>query len=259
MPARSLCTCLLAMTCAGFATAQPPSAQPALAPSTAPSSAPAGAREAAEAGIAPFSAHYVAEWKNITVGSSDLALKRDAEPGHYVYKWTISARGIFRLVYSDDVTQQSWFEVIDQHVRPEKYLAEQGSSRVIFNFDWAAGHARGFSEEKPVDLVLTPGIQDLMSIQIEVMLALKNGNLPKVFYIIDKDQIKDFAYAQEGPAVLKTAIGQFDTVIVSSRRTGKDRVLRMWFAPSLGYLPMQAERSRGGKLEFAMRIRSWKQ
>ena len=32
--------------------------------------------------------------------------------------------------------------------------------------------------------------------------------------------------------------------------------LRMWFAPSLGYLPVQAERSRGGKLEFAMRIRS---
>jgi hypothetical protein len=224
-----------------------------------PSTAAEFPRVPADAGIAPFSAHYVAEWKNISVGTSDLELKRDAEPGHYIYKWTISARGIFRLVYSNDVTQQSWFAVIDEHVRPEKYLAEQGSSRVIFDFDWATGHARGFSEEKPVDLVLKPGTQDLMSIQIEVMLALKKGNLPKLFYIIDKDQIKDFAYAQQGPAVLKTAIGQFDTVIVSSRRAGNDRVLRMWFAPSLGYLPMQAERSRGGKLEFAMRIRSWKQ
>jgi Protein of unknown function (DUF3108) len=250
MPARTLCVGLLAMTCAGFAAAQPP---------LPPSPAPEGARETADAGIAPFSAHYVAEWKNITVGSSDLQLKRDAEPGHYIYKWTISARGIFRLVYSDDVTQQSWFAMSDQHVRPEKYRAEQGSSRVIFDFDWAEGHARGFSEEKPVDLVLKPGTQDLMSIQIEVMLALKNGNLPKVFYIIDKDQIKDFAYAQEGPAVLKTAMGQFETIIVSSRRTGNDRVLRMWFAPSLGFLPLQAERSRGGKLEFSMRIRSWKQ
>ena len=250
MPARILRACLLAITCTGFAAAQPP---------LAPTSAPEGARAAGDAGIAPFSAHYVAEWKNITVGSSDLQLKRDAEPGHYLYKWTISARGIFRLVYSDDVTQQSWFTMIDQHVRPDKYLAEQGSSRVIFDFDWAEGRARGFSEEKPVDLILKPGIQDLMSIQIEVMLGLKNGNLPKVFYIIDKDHIKDFAYAQESPAVLKTAIGQFDTVIVSSRRPGNDRVLRMWFAPSLGFLPLQAERSRGGKLEFAMRIRSFKQ
>lgn len=248
MLARTLCAGLLAITGPGFATAQPPPG-----PATAPTESP---RVPADEGIAPFSAHYVAEWKNITVGTSDLQLKRATEPGHYIYKWSISARGIFRLVYSNDVTQQSWFAVVDDHVRPEKYLAEQGSSRVIFDFDWAAGHARGFSEEKPVDLVLKPGTQDLMSIQIEVMLALKKGNLPKLFYIIDKDQIKDFAYAQQGPAVLKTTIGQFDTVIVSSRRAGNDRVLRMWFAPSLGFLPMQAERSRGGKLEFAMRIRS---
>jgi hypothetical protein len=232
-----------------LATAQPPEQAPAAVP-------PETSLARADAGIAPFAAKYVAEWKNITVGTSDLELRRDAEPGHYIYKWTISARGIFRLVYSNDVTQQSWFEVIDDHVRPAKYQAEQGSSRVIFDFDWAAGHARGFSEERPVDLVLKPGTQDLMSIQIQVMLGLKDGNLPKNFYIIDKDQIKDFIYAQEGPAVLKTALGKFDTVIVSSRRAGNDRVLRMWFAPSLGYLPMQAERSRGGKLEFAMRIRS---
>jgi Protein of unknown function (DUF3108) len=217
-----------------------------------------GPRTAPDAGIASFSAHYVAEWKNITVGTSDLQLMRDAQPGHYIYKWTISARGIFRLVYSNDVTQQSWFAVIDEHVRPEKYRAEQGSSRVVLDFDWADGHARGFSEDKPVDLLLKPGTQDLMSIQIEVMLGLKNRNLPNLFYIIDKDEIKDFVYAQEGTAKLRTAIGQFDTVIVSSRRTGNDRLLRMWFAPSLGFLPMQAERSRGGKLEFAMRIRAFK-
>jgi hypothetical protein len=30
----------------------------------------------------------------------------------------------------------------------------------------------------------------------------------------------------------------------------------MWFAPSLGYVPVQAERSRDGKLEFAMRIKA---
>ncbi len=249
MPARTLCAVCLAISWPGLATAQPPEQAQAAAP-------PETSLARADAGIAPFSAKYVAEWKNITVGTSDLELRRDAEPGHYIYKWTISARGIFRLVYSNDVTQQSWFEVIDDHVRPLKYLAEQGSSQVIFDFDWAAGHARGFSEERPVDLVLKPGTQDLMSIQIQVMLGLKDGNLPKIFYIIDKDQIKDFIYAQEGPAVLKTAVGKFDAVIVSSRRAGNDRVLRMWFAPSLGYLPVQAERSRGGKLEFAMRIRS---
>jgi hypothetical protein len=95
-----------------------------------------------------------------------------------------------------------------------------------------------------------------MSIQVEVMLDLKNGKLPATFRILDKDQVKDFIYTQEGTARLRTEIGDLDTVIVASRRVGNDRVLRMWFAPSLGFVPVQAERFRGDKQEFAMKIRT---
>jgi hypothetical protein len=90
------------------------------------------------------------------------------------------------------------------------------------------------------------------------MLDLKNGNLPKTFQIIDKDKPKEFMYDQQGTANIRTALGQLDTVIVSSRQTGNSRVLRMWFAPSLGFVPVQAERTRDGKLEFAMRIQTLK-
>jgi hypothetical protein len=204
----------------------------------------------------PFAAHYVAEWKDISVGTSDLQLEREAQPGHYHYRWTISARGIFRIVYSHDVTQQSWFALHDNHVRPNRYRGEEGSSFVAFDFDWDSGHARGSSEGKPVDVLLKPGTQDLMSIQVEIMLDLQNGTLPSTFPIIDKDQLKDFLYTREGTAKLRTAIGTLDTLIVASRRSPTDsRVLRMWFAPALGYVPVQAERTRDGKLEFAMRIK----
>jgi hypothetical protein len=207
--------------------------------------------------IEPFAAHYVAEWKDISVGVSDLRLVRDAQPGHYVYKWVISARGIFRLFYADDVTQQSWFNISEGHAHPSKYRGAEGASTVSFDFDWDSGHARGSSEGKPLDLVLKPGTQDLMSIQVEIMLDLENGGLPPTFHIIDKDQIKEFLYTREGTAKLRTAIGTLDTVIVASRRNANDsRVLRMWFAPELGYVPVQAERRRDGNLEFAMRIKS---
>ena len=222
--------------------------------------APAAAQTppAAEAQIAPFSAHYVADWKSINVGTSDLELKADTEPGRYVYTWTITAHGIFRL-YRAEVTQKSWLSVNAGHVRPEKYRAEDGSSTVNLDFDWEGHRARGVSETKPVDLALSDGTQDVMSIQVEVMLDLKNGNLPKTFQILDKDELKEFAYSQEGTARLRTALGELDTVIVASQRTGNNRILRMWFAPSLGFVPVQAERTRDGKLEFAMRIKSLKQ
>ncbi|HWY96402.1 MAG TPA: DUF3108 domain-containing protein [Steroidobacteraceae bacterium] len=221
------------------------------------SSAGAQTPSAADAGIAPFSARYQADWKSINVGTSDLELKQDTDPGHYVYTWSITAHGIFRL-YRDEVTQKSWLSIDADHVRPEKYRAEDGSSSVNLDFDWDGGHVRGTSENKPVDLTLKEGTQDLLSIQVEVMLDLRKGNLPKTFQIIDKDKLKEFIYTQEGTANIRTALGQLDTVIVESRQAGNNRILRMWFAPSLGFVPVQAERTRDGKLEFAMRIKTLK-
>jgi hypothetical protein len=230
----------------------------ALLDASAASTAVSPDASAAGAAIAPFSAHYTADWKSINVGTSDLVLTPDAAAGDYLYTWTMTARGVFRIVYANDVVQKSWLSVSADHVRPEKYRAEDGTSTVSIDFDWQSGHARGDSEKKPVNLKLSEGVQDVMSSQVEVMLDLKNGNLPKTFRIVDRNEIKDFIYTQEGTARIRTALGELDTVIVSSRRAGGDRILRMWFAPSLGYVPVLAERSRAGKLEFTLKIKTLK-
>ena len=223
----------------------------------AANSALAGQSENAAELIKPFKAHYDAQWKTINVGTSDIELKHDAEPGHFVYVWTITARGIFKVVYSEPVTQTSWFSVADGHIRPHKYRGAQGDASVSLDFDWAKKRITGLSEKKPLDIPIVNGAQDLNSIQVEVMLDLQKDDLPNTFNIIDKDQLKDFNYTREGNARIRTAVGELDTVVVASQRTGNSRILRMWFAPSLGYMPVQAERSRDGKLEFAMRLKSY--
>ena len=234
-----------------------PAALLALAASAVMASAASAAVPAAEeSGITPFIAHYEASWKGISVGTSDIQLIKGDEPGHYQYTWTITAHGLARLAYHDDLVQRSWLSLVGDHVRPDKYHGQEGDSTVEIDFDWPNQRATGVSETKPVDLKLQEGTQDVMSIQVEVMLDLKRGNLPNTFQIIDKDQLKEFNYTQQGHAKLRTAIGELDTVIVASQRTGNNRILRMWFAPSLGFVPVQAERSRDGKLEIAMRIKS---
>jgi hypothetical protein len=213
------------------------------------------ADEAASGGLQPFVAHYEASWKGISVGTSDIRLEPGAEPGHYLYTWTITPHGIVRLAYRDDLVQRSWLRVVANHVRPDKYFGKEGSSSVEIKFDWQDKRATGVSETKPVDIQLPEGAQDVMSIQVEVMLDLMNGNLPKTFQIIDKDQLKEFNYTQEGTAKIRTDLGELETVIVTSQRTGNNRILRMWFAPSLGFAPIQAERSRDGKVEIAIRVK----
>jgi hypothetical protein len=234
--------------------------KPVTALSLAILASPVGAGDtpaATDAVPAPFSAHYLADWKSINVATSDIELKPDTEPGHYLYTWTMTARGVFR-VYAKEVRQRSWFSIVSDHVRPEKYRGDDGSSSLNLDFDWNSGRVRGSSENKPLDLALKENTYDVASIQVEVMLDLRKGNLPKTFNIVDKDEIKEFQYTQEGTARLKTALGELDTVIVASHRPGNNRILKMWFAPSLGFVPVQAERSRDGKLEFAMRIQSLK-
>ena len=217
--------------------------------------APTPTQPVMETTLAPFKAHFTADWKSINVGTSDIELKQDVDAGRFLYTWSLMGRGIFRLAYKD-VIQKSWLSVSGGDVRPEKYHAEQGDSTVNLDFDWNAGRARGSNENRLVDIKLAAGTQDVMSIQIQVMLGLKNGNLPTTFNILDKDEIKDFLYPEEKPARIRTALGELDTVVVASQRKGNNRILRMWFAPSLGYVPVQAERSRDGKLEFAMRIKT---
>jgi hypothetical protein len=214
------------------------------------------AQDAPGGGLQPFAAHYIADWKGINVAVSDINMMAGAAPEEYVYRWSVEARGIFRVVYSDPVIQTSWFKVQGGHARPDKYRGEEGGSSVEVQFDWLAKRATGTSEKKPIDLPLKDGAQDLNSIQAEIMLDLKNGGLPQTFQILDKDQLKDFDYVREGTAKIRTELGELDTIIVASQRKGNDRVLRMWFAPSLGFIPVQAERTRGGKLEFAMHIKS---
>lgn len=74
--------------------------------------------------------------------------------------------------------------------------------------------------------------------------------------MVDKTEIKDFFYKREGEATLSTPLGSLQTVIWSSRRPNSDRVIHVWYAPALGFVPVQATRTLGSKLEWTMKIQT---
>ena len=220
---------------------------------------------ASPATIMPLQAFTVVQsvqWKGISAGISTLTLTRTA-----VDRWTYSsrseARGIARLLVPGDITQTSQFAIVDGKVQPRHFRANAGSrddsKDVSFDFDWPHNRVTGVAERQPVSLELRPGVQDDLSAQIATMLELERGtHLPPSFSVVDKDEIKEYRYSFDGTARLRTAVGTVDTLVVSSQRKGSSRSLRTWFAPSLGYVPVKAERLHDGKLEFSMSIRSLK-
>jgi Protein of unknown function (DUF3108) len=155
----------------------------------------------------------------------------------------------------------SQFVIVDGIVQPLRFRADDGSSDdshdVNFDFDWSQNRVTGIAERKRVAVTLRPGAQDDLSAQIATMLMLaRGGPLPSSFWVVDNDQLKEYLYHQEGSARLRTAVGEVDTIIVSSQRKDSPRMIRTWFAPLLGYVPVKAERTRNGKVEFSMSIRS---
>jgi hypothetical protein len=214
---------------------------------------------AAQDGPQPFVATYTVQWKGFNAGTTTLDLKPQ-NGSRYVYRSRLMARGLFRLAFPDEITQTSTFDIADGLPRPLSYRADDGSGKterdVALDFNWQGNRVTGVAEQQRVDLALQPGTQDAMSVQIAMMLALSTQTAPVTFLMIDKNEIKDYVYAPEGTATLRTALGELDTVIWSSHRPDSDRVTRMWYAPSLGFIPVRAERTRGSKLEWGMAIRA---
>jgi Protein of unknown function (DUF3108) len=207
----------------------------------------------------PFVATYQVAWHGIAAGDSTLTLAAPAQtPGTFTYSSNIKAHGIFRLVFPDALIQSSTFTLADGHIVPLRYQ-EMGQARdhrddVDLTFDPTTGRVHGTSETHAVDAPLDTGIQDPMSVQIELMRQLQAGLAPKQFKLFDKDQAKEYFYTRERSEILKTPLGELETVVYRSDRPGSDRVTRLWLAPTLNYLPLQAARSRNGSVDLSMRI-----
>jgi len=224
-------------------------------------SVPAAHAQETQRSLKPFSASFEVIYRGMNAGTTTLELSSEGGD-RWRYVSRANARGVFRLALSGEIRQTSQFTLGVAGPRPIRYVADDGTEDVKrdirLDFDWKAGRVRGTAEAQPVDLAVRDGLQDGMSVQIALMRALAAGERPKRLFLIDKDEIKEYLYEQEGTARIKTAAGELDTVIWSSRRPNSDRVTRVWYATDLGYTPVQAERRRGDKVEWTMRLKSLK-
>jgi hypothetical protein len=206
--------------------------------------------------LKPFKATYTAEWKGITAGTSTLELRR-AGPDLYTYTSSSTARGVFRMAFSETLTQTSTFRLQEGAVQPVTFRGIDEKEREInLNFDWAALKVTGVAKEHAVDLPLTAGAQDPMSLQISMLRNVAAGKAPPSVWMIDSDKLKEYELKLEGTARIETELGELDTMVYTTRRAGGDRMTRTWVAPVLGYLPVKAERIRGKKTEFTLFIQS---
>ncbi|MBM4192255.1 MAG: DUF3108 domain-containing protein [Gammaproteobacteria bacterium] len=216
---------------------------------------------AAEPALAPFSVNFEVIFRGMKAGTASLELTPEIG-GRWRYISRNRIRDIFRFAFPGEIQQVSLFTLENAQVKPLQFNADDGTDAkdrdIQLQFDWDAGRVRGVAEKARVDLPIEVNLQDGMSVQVALMQALARGDNPTGYRLIDKGEVKEYVYISEKPVRLRTSVGELDTVVWSSHRPNSSRLTRVWYAPALGYLPVQAERRKGDKVEWSMHLKSYR-
>lgn len=208
--------------------------------------------------VGTFSANYSVEYRGIKAGSLDFILRKQGEL--YVYESIAHPRGVAKLVVNNNLREASEFTLDNGKITPQNYELDDGSASTKddtrLKMNWETRIAAGQHENRPIQLALADGVQDRMSAQVVVMQYLLANKLPEKLVFIDRDALKEYAYSRLREEKLKTQLGELDTIVIASSRVGSNRITRLWYAPSLGYVPVRGEQERKGKIETVFQIRS---
>jgi hypothetical protein len=208
-------------------------------------------------GVVAYRARYSVSYRGIGGGNIAVSLQ-PAPDGTWVYESKAYPNLLGRLAISTSAHERGVMEITDAGVRPLRYDYDAGrsddSKDIHVEFDWSKGRVRGTNEGREFAYDLAPGTQDTASVQAAAMRELGLGRAPQSFKLVSGGKIRDLKYWPEGTAHIKTPHGEYDTVIWASQREGSSRVQRVWHAPSLGFVPVQAIQYRDGRAELEMRL-----
>ncbi|NIP53932.1 MAG: DUF3108 domain-containing protein [Phycisphaerae bacterium] len=177
---------------------------------------------------------------------------------NYVYLSRVEPGLLAHLMVSPEAFERTILTVDKSGVKPLSWVSEDGKSQTEgdgeLTFDWDTERVFGIVEDEAVEFPLEPGLQNRLSMQIEVLWALLNKEQPGKITIIDGDKIKQYDYVRKEPQEINTDAGIYETILYESTREGSSRFKRIYHAPGLDYIPVRFENYKKGKLETVMEL-----
>jgi len=209
-----------------------------------------------------FTARYQVRYHGLNGGKLNLTLRKSGDD--YLYESSADPSFLGSFMISDSAREVSTLLIDGDEVRPLRFVSDDGKkgdakdSRLEFN--WQDKRLTGRSERVNFDQELPARVQDHLSIQIAVIVALMRNAELGDFNLIDAGKIKAYTYSKEGNGEIKFRGQTFDAIVVRSERTGSpgSRTTRYWHVPQLGFLPVRAERTRDGNVDLTMDLVDFK-
>ena len=214
--------------------------------------------QAGELPVAPFVARYEVYASGFALGEAVMRLDATGAQG-YTMRSDVRPSGLATLV-AGQIQEQVSGEIRDHQVRPLHYQRQTETGKragtLQLDFDWSAGRIQARDHETQVELPLTPGVLDPLSLNLAVMIDLQRGQLPEQYTLIDATRIKTYQIRTLGEEWLDTPLGRLRTVRINQYTPGKSRNTTFWFAPDQHYLPVRVAQHKNDKEELRMEIRA---
>ena len=112
-------------------------------------------------------------------------------------------------------------------------------------------------EEGDSVLPLAPGTMDDLVMQAAAALEVKLGNKEFSFQELQPGKdLRTHNFIYVGDEIIKTKIGEIETVKYSQNREGSSRTTFIWFSTEHDYVPIELQRVKNGKTISTVKLQS---
>jgi hypothetical protein len=205
----------------------------------------------AESHLQPHTAEYKVK---ISVLGGQLTTEVKSTENGYIATHVVRATGMARILASGTISDSAEFEKTTNGFRPTRFVSADDVSRdkiqAAFDFDWAAGEARGLLNDEEYAASI-PGLAfDRISIQYQLMHDLSNGVTSGEYVLFEYDELKTITIHSIGTRKVKVPAGEYLAIGIQHQTANSKRVTTLWCVEELGYLPVIIEQHRKGKLQL---------
>ncbi len=198
--------------------------------------------------LAAFEATFKVKMKGLR-GEMRMSL-READEGFAAVS-ILEPKGIARVFARGRVEEAAQFTLSDGRLVPASYRSRDTVSRderfAQIDYDWSDDRARGSDEDGAFDHPVDETAFDRVTLQYALMLDLANGAGRQAYSLVDGSRLKKLDVRIVGEKRIDVPYGEFDVVMLQHQAQGSSRVMTLWCAPELGYLPVRIEQHRKGK------------
>ncbi len=236
----------------------------------------------AVAELSTFTAHY--NIQSLSINQATVTNKLIIKNNTYHYQSTIQPSGWIAIINNAYHYEYSEGLIKNNQLIPHKYgythrQLLKSSREIEVSFNHQENKISNF--HKHIDnkwkMKSIEKVQDRLSSQLSLMLALQQSNIPKQsivkkipsseeaingnakfnYFIADGGRLKQYSFTILAEEKLETPLGLLNTIKLEHRRSNQDEIMIIWCAEEFAYLPVKILQKQVGLPDYISIIDSY--